>query len=165
MVRIIHFATAAIASNKKCAATHGVTRVGRWSKTRRCAICFRHYETNLEAVTMLLKQPAVVLLPPLLLLIIKTAAGQEVVEPQQDASDFVAQSQSNLTLELLSELSDRNGNDRNVVFSPSSIFYGMSMLYAGMGGSTKETVGQAMNFPQDEELFNAVMKVSVFIML
>ena len=108
---------------------------------------------------MLLKQPAVVLLP-LLLLTIKTTAGQEDVEPQQDASDFVAQSQSNLSLELLSVLSERNGNDRNVVFSPSSIFYGMSMLYAGMGGSTKETVGQAMNFPQDEELFNAVMKVS-----
>jgi len=75
------------------------------------------------------------------------------------AADFVARSQSDLTVELLSQLSARNGNDRNVVFSPSSVFYGVAMLYAGMGGKTRREVARAMSFPPAEEGdFQAAMK-------
>ena len=76
------------------------------------------------------------------------------------SADFEVKSQSNLTLELMTKLSAKNGNDRNVVFSPSSIFYGVGLLYSGMSGETKEAVRKAMHFPEDDTKFKSAMEVS-----
>ena len=75
---------------------------------------------------------------------------------------FVADSQSDLTIDLLTLLNGgngRGGSDQNVLVSPSSIFYGLAMLYRGMDGQTKRDVGRALGLPSSDRQFADAMKV------
>jgi len=72
---------------------------------------------------------------------------------------FVADSQADLTIDLLTQLSgNRGGSDKNVLVSPSSIFYGLAMLYRGMDGQTKRDVGRALGLPSSDRQFEDAMK-------
>ena len=73
---------------------------------------------------------------------------------------FVADSQADLTVDLLTQLSgNEGGSDKNVLVSPSSIFYGLAMLYRGMDGQTKRDVGRALGLPSSDRQFEDAMKV------
>ena len=75
---------------------------------------------------------------------------------------FVADSQADLTIDLLTQLSgNRGGSDKNVLVSPSSIFYGLAMLYRGMDGQTKRDVGRALGLPSSDRQFEDAMKVRI----
>lgn len=72
---------------------------------------------------------------------------------------FVADSQADLTIDLLTQLAGNGrGSDKNVLVSPSSIFYGLAMLYRGMDGQTKRDVGRALGLPSNDKRFADAMK-------
>merc|ERR1712136_646946 len=68
---------------------------------------------------------------------------------------FVVESQGNLTVDLFNKLGSETDN---VLFSPSSIFYGLAMLYWGMDGTTKQSVGRALELPSDDQEFRDAIK-------
>jgi len=70
---------------------------------------------------------------------------------QNNYVDFLSKANERLTLKILSAFSE--DEDKNILFSPTSILTGIGMLYVGMDGDTRENVRKTMGFPSNPKTF------------
>lgn len=75
------------------------------------------------------------------------------------ASNFLANSNTGLTIKLLQNMNKNSAGD-NLVFSPSSITTGLATLFLGMSDASRQAIanGNPVSFPLNEnELSNELL--------
>ena len=69
----------------------------------------------------------------------------------------VPKSNADLALNVLQGL--QNEGKTNPFFSPTSVFYGLSMLYYGMGDTSRNVMSSSLNLPNSKEKLSDELKV------
>merc|ERR1711935_1126977 len=96
--------------------------------------------------------PSLLLLVPFILQLFVLEIG--VSAQSQTAS--VPKSNADLALNVLQGL--QNEGKTNPFFSPTSVFYGLSMLYYGMGDTSRNIMSSSLGLPKSQEKFREELK-------
>ena len=93
--------------------------------------------------------------------------NNEVIEEKEESDDETPIITGNITsysdavnvfgLNLFRQLYDDAANDKNIFFSPYSIFVALAMTYEGAEGKTADEMAMVLNILQDNESFHQYM--------
>ena len=75
----------------------------------------------------------------------------------QSQTGSVPKSNADLALNVLQGL--QNEGQTNPFFSPTSVFYGLSMLYYGMGNTSRNIMSASLGLPNSQQIISDELKV------
>merc|ERR1712156_1059124 len=101
-----------------------------------------------------LVKPSLPLLVPFVLQLLVSEIGVSA----QIQTGSVPKSNADLALNVLQGL--QNEGKTNPFFSPTSVFYGLSMLYYGMGDTSRNIMNSSLGLPNSQRLSEELKKLS-----